>query len=49
MEFLGEQPVMGAVKPLPTDPLIASGEAVTIGEVGNACMVWEQCQSSFLV
>jgi hypothetical protein len=39
MEFLGEQPVMGAVKPLPTDPLIASGEAVTIGEALEAAAV----------
>lgn len=38
-EFLGEQPVMGAVKPLPTDPLIASGEAVTIGEALEAAAV----------
>jgi hypothetical protein len=38
-EFLGEQPVMGEVKPLPTDPLIASGEAVTIGEALEAAAV----------
>jgi hypothetical protein len=30
---------MGAVKPLPTDPLIASGEAVTIGEALEAAAV----------
>lgn len=33
MEFVGAQPVLGNIKPLPTDPLTAASDAITIGEV----------------
>lgn len=32
-EFIGGQPVMASVSPTPTNPLLASLEAVTIGDV----------------